>query len=335
MYWKPNSNFLVCVHCTTFNHSSYIEDAMNGFTMQQTTFPFVCVIIDDASTDGEQKVVKKYLQKYFDCDDTTVVRREETDDYTMTFAQHRENKNCYFAVYFLKYNHYSIKKSKKTYFSEWDDNAKYSALCEGDDYWIDALKLQKQTTIMEVDNNVVLVYTGFQLCGEVKKSDKNFYSKNQEVFSRSGDIFPFLLERNFIQTLTVCYRESAMNNSLYETCPTKMDYNLFLALASVGSVYYLRDKTSCYRINPEGFVRSRTVEVKKNVHVIRNFYVKSYLEGYVLKRQGYDEKIIYGNAAKLTPFNRNFPFQYWPISLFCNCISMMKSWVKLLLLKRE
>ncbi len=51
----------VCVKCFTYNHASYIEDAMNGFTMQQTNFPFVCTIVDDASTDGEQDVIKKYL----------------------------------------------------------------------------------------------------------------------------------------------------------------------------------------------------------------------------------------------------------------------------------
>ena len=49
--------FKVCVRCFTFNQADYIEDAMNGFTMQQTDFPFVCCIVDDASTDEEQKVI--------------------------------------------------------------------------------------------------------------------------------------------------------------------------------------------------------------------------------------------------------------------------------------
>ena len=50
-------NFKVCVRCFTFNQANYIEDAMNGFTMQQTDFPFVCCIVDDASTDEEQRVI--------------------------------------------------------------------------------------------------------------------------------------------------------------------------------------------------------------------------------------------------------------------------------------
>ena len=59
---KNDYKWMVRVRCMTFNHASYIEDAMNGFTIQQTDFPFVCTIIDDASTDGEQEVIKNYLQ---------------------------------------------------------------------------------------------------------------------------------------------------------------------------------------------------------------------------------------------------------------------------------
>ena len=54
---NENTKFKVSVHCLTYNQADYITDAMDGFTMQQTNFPFVCCIVDDASTDGEQKVI--------------------------------------------------------------------------------------------------------------------------------------------------------------------------------------------------------------------------------------------------------------------------------------
>ena len=97
--------YKVCVWCNTYNQTSYIKDTMDGFCMQQTSFPFVCLIMDDASTDGEPEVIKQYLNDHFDTEWT-----KETDDYHLTLARHQENKNCYFAVYLLKYNHYSIKK---------------------------------------------------------------------------------------------------------------------------------------------------------------------------------------------------------------------------------
>ena len=160
-----NTNFMVCVQCPTFNHVSYIVDAMNGFTMQQTAFPYVCCIIDDASTDGESEVIRQYLKEHFDLEDQTVVRNEETDDYVLCFAQHKTNKNCYFAVYFLKYNHYSIKKPKVPYLAQWREKAEYIAICEGDDYWINPLKLQLQVDKLEKHKKLSIC-----ICGYVKKN---------------------------------------------------------------------------------------------------------------------------------------------------------------------
>lgn len=150
--------FPVCVRCMTYNHASFIKDAMNGFTMQQTNFPYVCVIVDDASTDGEPEVIRQYLSANFDLEDNTVARNEETDDFSLTYARHKTNLNCYFVVFFLKYNHYK-KKAKEPYFKEWTENAKYYALCEGDDYWTASHKLQKQVEYMEEHEECGLCYT--------------------------------------------------------------------------------------------------------------------------------------------------------------------------------
>ena len=69
---------LLCkyLHKQAFNQASYIKDTMDGFCMQQTNFPFVCMIMDDASTDGEPEVIKQYLNDHFDTEWT-----KETDDY--------------------------------------------------------------------------------------------------------------------------------------------------------------------------------------------------------------------------------------------------------------
>ncbi len=144
--------FKVSVRCMTYNQAEYIEDAMNGFCMQQTDFPFVCIVMDDASNDGEQKVIQKYLKSHFDLDDKNLSKKKETDDYKMICARHKENKNCYFAVFFLKYNHYGsieTRNRKHTYYSEWESTADYIAWCEGDDYWVRPQKLQRQLDFMK------------------------------------------------------------------------------------------------------------------------------------------------------------------------------------------
>lgn len=50
---------MVCIHCSTFNHEKYVEEALKGFVMQITNFPFVAVVIDDCSTDRTAKILKK------------------------------------------------------------------------------------------------------------------------------------------------------------------------------------------------------------------------------------------------------------------------------------
>ena len=126
------TEYMVRVQCMTYNHAPYIEDAMNGFCMQETDFPYVCVIVDDASTDGEPEVIKYYLEKNFDLQGSQYFREEDTGDYHLIFAKHKINPNCYFGVLLLKYNHWKKKKAKAPYFEEWS-RSKYIALCEGDD----------------------------------------------------------------------------------------------------------------------------------------------------------------------------------------------------------
>jgi len=145
------STYMVNVLCMTYNQASFIEDAFNAFTMQQTTFPFVCTIIDDASNDGEQNVIKTYLKEHFDPVDQSTVSPSDTPDYHFLFARHKTQPNCYFAVYFLNYNHFGtavLRQRKLRYAAEWFEKSKYIAFCEGDDFWTDPRKLEKQVDFL-------------------------------------------------------------------------------------------------------------------------------------------------------------------------------------------
>lgn len=141
-------SYLVRTHCATYNHEHYIKDALQGFVMQETNFPVVYTIVDDASTDRNPEVIREFVNDKFDLQDTSIAYEKDMNYGRVTFARHKTNKNCYFAVIYLKENHYSQKKSKMPYLTEWMDT-KYIALCEGDDYWTDPLKLQKQVDYLE------------------------------------------------------------------------------------------------------------------------------------------------------------------------------------------
>ena len=241
---KQKIPFLVRVSCMTYNHAPYIEDAMNGFTMQQTDFPFVCTIVDDASTDGEPEVIRKYLQEHFDLDDKVIVRNEETDDFVMTFARHKDNHNCYFAVYLLKYNHYSIKKNKFPYYAEFIDQTKYAALCEGDDYWIDRQKIQRQYLFLDNEPKYVAISENGIYLDMINKAESNFSTEP----SRDLTIREMIVNRRF-PTASVMHRNIDLTE-FYNGYKYHFDTMFWCYLATKGYFRYDNVVSSVYRRGP-------------------------------------------------------------------------------------
>ena len=277
--------FKVCCRCFTFNQAKYITNAMNGFTMQQTSFPFVCTIVDDASTDGEQEVIRKYVEDNFDFSEGAAAFNKETEYAHITYAQHNTNKNCYFAVLYLKENHYSQRKPKMGYLSEWRDICEYEALCEGDDYWIDPNKLQKQFDIMETDCEISLVHTGFYCVDEVgNKIIRPEYEKFIDM-SRDGKMFlPLIKFGNYIMTLTVMVRTNLYKSPLYIGCTYKIDYCLFLTASAEGKIAYCNDKTSCYRNNPNSMVNTINKKIRDILQIIQVDFINYYFDGKINKK---------------------------------------------------
>ena len=245
---KQKIPFLVRVSCMTFNHASYIEDAMNGFTMQETTFPFVCTIIDDASTDGEPEVIKKYLLENFDFEDTATVRNEETDDYVMTFARHKTNRNCFFAVFFLKYNHYK-KKSKNLYIAEWEDT-KYVAYCEGDDYWINPLKLQKQSDYMNSHLDCSATFGNFIVY------DQNTCTSHQMVYGKTVFNIHDVMAGLMPGIQNICVRSIVRTVPITSKC--NGDMILYYKCGMSGNLIYQNENFAVYRRTGEGSATKRS-----------------------------------------------------------------------------
>lgn len=241
------SRFKVSVQCVTYNQVSYIEDAMNGFCMQKTSFPFVCIILDDASTDGEPEIIRKYLQEHFDMEAKSVVN-QETNDYVMSFAQHKKNHNCYFAVYYLKYNHWSINKKKLPYSSVFLDRNQYYAVCEGDDYWIDPMKLQSQFDYMEQHPDCTMTCSRAKIYSELKgKYTGEQYCRKSDGLLSSIDI----INRTglYIPTCSIFFRPWIQEDypDYCQKCKVG-DYPLQITAALKGGVFYFNKCMCVYRI---------------------------------------------------------------------------------------
>lgn len=253
--------FKVCVRCFTFNQADYIEDAMNGFTMQQTDFPFVCCIVDDASTDKEQKVIKSYMDRNFNLSDSSVSYKKETDYANIIYAQHNSNKNCFFAVLFLKENLYSKNENLKKieYISEWSQSCEYEAICEGDDYWTVCDKLQKQVCFMDDNQDYSFCHTGFDIyIQNFKKlqSGIGIVKNNLSIISEKDNLAEWILDGNSyrIQTATVLLRNkySHLVAELLRPYRGKFlmgDTQMWLAYLSFGRIGFLPEVTTVYRVN--------------------------------------------------------------------------------------
>lgn len=112
---------LVSVLCTAYNHEEYIRDALESIVTQQTDFPFELLVNDDASTDGTAAIIREYAEKYPD-----IVR-----------------------PFYQEKNLYSQGINIEDTVMLPAAHGKYIAFCEGDDYWSDPSKLQRQVDFME------------------------------------------------------------------------------------------------------------------------------------------------------------------------------------------
>lgn len=251
------SEFLVGINCITYNQHAFIVDAMNGFTMQQTNFPFVTVIVDDASSDGEPGVIQKYIGEHFDLSSESETRQWENEEARYVYARHKDNKNCYFAVVFLKTNYYSKKKSKSVHTNQWLNDVKYIAICEGDDCWTDAHKLQLQVDFMETHPDYSMCFhNAIEHWENGEKSDRLF-SNIQDRDYNDIEIY----ENWIVPTASVLYKSSILYSDLYVSAKSNRnfiygDIILFLSCARHGKVRGLSRCMSIYRRHAGGMVFS-------------------------------------------------------------------------------
>lgn len=257
---KNNDDYLVSVLCMTYNQSAYISDSLNGFAMQQTNFPFVAVIVDDASTDGEQEVIKSYIEEHFDHSEGSGYKGWETGDACWIFARHKGNENCHFVAVLLKRNLYKEQEKKEAVIKDWM-NAKYIALCEGDDYWTDPLKLQKQVDVMEGDESVsICVHRVNAVTKYNELMTWLFPPKDVEIIGRFG-LEDYCREEYgnlqwVFQTSSFLFRKEMINKKENIPCMKLFPYGdmpLLLTCLLFGNGYFIPDVMSHYRYDSGGY----------------------------------------------------------------------------------
>ena len=247
----PKDFFPVCINCRTYNQSGFIQDALDGFTAQQTSFPFLTVLIDDASTDGEQECIDTYVSRSFGHGEDAVMERWETDDARWIYARHDANANAYFLVVLLKHNLFrSPKKSRLV--ADWT-RVKYVAICEGDDYWTDPLKLQKQVDFLEQNPDYSLCFTNCRVSDGKRARKGNTYI--WDTYTTSDMLLHNSLglkKRKDIvvspgHTSTVVYRKPEVPPPSWISKCFIGDEPSFIWMSTFGKAKFINDVTSTYR----------------------------------------------------------------------------------------
>lgn len=157
----------------------------------------------------------------------------------------------------------------------------YLAFCEGDDYWTDEHKLQKQADALDANPQATLVYTNFRVIDGDGKPISRPHIKEFPRRSHSGDNLPTLLRYgNYVMVLTTMYRYEVLHSDAYRNCSYSMDFSTTLAAALMGDFIWLPEQTGCYRSLESGMIMSN---LRKGVHWSQDIY--RYYAGLVMKGQ--------------------------------------------------
>jgi len=241
--WSKEVPPLVSVCCITFNHIAYIEQAIKSFLMQETGFSFEIIIHDDASTDGTAELIMAYAKK-----DPNIIKP----------ILQIENQ---FSKGGLINPRLVFPRAK----------GRYIALCEGDDYWTDKAKLQKQVMFLEGNLEYVITYTDCQPFDEKGTLDIDFGGAKRDLESIE------LKKAPAIFTLTACFR------NVIKCVPNDLkgarfgDLVIWSLLGHYGKGKYLPDiLPSAYRVHSGGVASMQDIQKKHEMQVITKSALLAY-----------------------------------------------------------
>ncbi|MDB9153001.1 glycosyltransferase family 2 protein [Parabacteroides distasonis] len=241
----------VTIRCITYNHEPYIRQALEGFVMQETNFRFEAIVHDDASTDGTAGIIQEYAEKYPDIIKPIL----ETE------------------------NQYSKGDGSLGRIMNAAMRGKYIALCEGDDYWTDPFKLQKQVDYLELNPDYGACYA----------RTVYLYQQNRKFSSKPFggpwvNFYDLLIRPYFVPTATLMFRRKIYNDYVKEINPYcrnwKMgDLPISLYIFSKCKIKFFSETMSVYRVLNNSMCHFNSFEAK-NKFINSAYDVKRFFANY-------------------------------------------------------
>lgn len=326
---KQVNEIMVSVICMAYNHEKYIRDALEGFVSQKTSFAFEVIVHDDASTDGTARIIQEYKEKY--------------PDIIIPIIQKENIGKAY-----SRYYDYILPLAK----------GKYIAICEGDDYWTDCEKLQKQFDFLEVHVDYSLV-SHESLKYYMREKTYTRFSEVDYSIPINRELSPsqIILNHNYFHTSSMFFRKDYFykNNEFLRT-HSIYDYVHKMLLVTEGKVYVIPQVMSVYRRESDGAWSSRTNEdhaflvnhIEKGIKIMHDIneyreyrYEKEFQKGILSREFWLEEELHNYSVLKKPPYleiykelplqskirifiEMYFPFLYNPIKKIKHIISKSK-----------
>lgn len=237
---QKRDELMVTIRCTAYNHEPYIRQCLEGFVMQKANFRFEAIVHDDASTDGTAGIIREYAEKYPD-----IIK-----------------------PIFEVENQYSKHDGSLMRIMNEHTHGKYVAWCEGDDYWTDPFKLQKQVDFLEAHPDCGLVH------GYVKSYNEKNKSFDDKLIGSDFKDADQIIIANKVITLSACVRVDLYRSYFKKIKPNpswKMsDYPLWIYMALNSKVHFLNEVVGVYRVLEDS--ASHSNDIGKEIDFLYNAY---------------------------------------------------------------
>ncbi|PKD44652.1 glycosyltransferase [Rhodohalobacter barkolensis] len=289
--WDEEIKPIVSICTITFNHKKYIRDAIEGILIQKTTFPVEIIIHDDASTDSTATIIREYKKEYPDL--FRIILQDEN--------QWSKGGGSIYARFVFP-----------------EAKGKYIALCEGDDYWTDPLKLQKQVEFMEENPDYGAVFTDYnRLHQDTGNIIYSFYSNSGKSIPQ-GKVFQNLIYENPFVTCTSLFLKEFVDLDRFKKVGIELnkiyDKALWLEIAAHKKIGYLSESTATYRVLNNSASNHTNIENLKKFKQKGLKVVKKFAEHYNVEID--EDKIIRSynrrmliNLLKMKSFKEYFKFE--------------------------
>lgn len=227
---------LLAIRCLTYNQEHYIRQCLEGFIIQKTTFPFIAIVHDDASTDKTAEIIEEYALKYPDIIKPILEKENQYSKHDGSLGRILNN-----AI---------------------PESVKYIAMCEGDDYWTDPLKLQIQVDFLENNPEHTLCFHNAKVIYESEELEQQQRLRFNNTFSNieNRDYSGIEIYENWIiPTASVVFKKEILNSDIYKTATKRGrfrygDIILFLSCCHYGKIRGFKEIMSVYRRLESGMV---------------------------------------------------------------------------------